>query len=126
MKIILKICRGGNFTTQNNDTVEYICGILCFYTTSSWGINFSKNVLVSFFSGSLIPIDFFPGRFGEVVKILPFASLSQNPVYIITQRVDIKTSLMYIMMSTIWLIVFSIIAKVLFKHAIKKITVQGG
>lgn len=108
------------------DTVDYICGVMCFYTTAAWGLNFSKTVFVNFFSGVLIPLSFFPGKFGKIVEALPFAGLSQNPVFILILRADLETSVKYILNSILWFIVFSILAKVLFKHAGKKVTVQGG
>ena len=108
------------------DTVNYICGVLCFYTTAAWGLNFTKNVFVNFFSGVLIPLSFFPGGFSKVAEILPFAGLSQNPVFILISRVDIETSLMFIVKDIVWFIILGLIAKILFDHASKKITVQGG
>ncbi len=108
------------------DTIDYMCGVLCFYTTAAWGLNFSKGVLVGFFSGTLIPLAFFPGKFGKIVEELPFKGLSQNPVFILTLRVDLLTSVKYIISSAIWLVIFSILGKLLFNHASKKVTVQGG
>lgn len=108
------------------DTVDYICGVCCFYTTAAWGLNFSKNVLVGFFSGVLIPLSFFPGKFGEIAQVLPFAGLSQNPVYILIMRVDLKTSIIFIANNIFWFIIFGIFAKLLFMQASKKVTVQGG
>ena len=29
-----------------NDTISYICGVLCFYTSSGWGINQAKEVII--------------------------------------------------------------------------------
>ena len=107
------------------DTIDYICGVMCFYTTAAWGLNFSKSVLVSFFSGVLIPLSFFPGKSANIVKVLPFAGLSQNPVSILTLRVDIETSVKYILNSIFWLIIFSILAKLIFNRASRKVTVQG-
>lgn len=108
------------------DTIDYICGICCFYTTAAWGLNFSKNVMVNFFSGVLIPLAFFPGKLGEIAEMLPFAGLSQNPVYILIMRVDIKTAGFIILKSVIWFIILNLAAKLLFIKASKKITVQGG
>lgn len=108
------------------DTVNYICGVLCFYTTAAWGLNFTKNVIVNFFSGVLLPLSFFPGKMAKIAEILPFAGLSQNPVFILISRVDINTSFVMIGKEIMWFIIFEIIAKILFNHASKKVTVQGG
>ena len=36
-----------------NDTIAYIFGILCFYTTSAWGLNSLKTTIIAFLSGTL-------------------------------------------------------------------------
>ncbi len=108
------------------DTIDYICGICCFYTTAAWGLNFSKNVLVNFFSGVLLPLSFFPGNLGKVAEMLPFAGLSQNPIYILVMRVDAEAAAFIILKGVIWFIILNLAAKLLFIKASKKITVQGG
>ena len=109
-----------------NDTVSYICGVLCFYTSSGWGINQAKEVIVRFLSGGLLPLDFFPGIFGVIVSYLPFAGISYYPVLILIGKVDLLTSLHYAGFSLCWLILLNMFAKLLFNHASKKITVHGG
>lgn len=109
-----------------NDTINYICGVLCFYTSSGWGINQAKDVIVSFLCGRLLPLAFFPGLFGVIIGYLPFAGISYYPVLILIGKVDLLTSIHYVGFSLSWLILLNILAKLLFNHASKKITVQGG
>lgn len=109
-----------------NDTISYICGILCFYTQSGWGINQAKEVIVSFLCGRLLPLAFFPGMFGVIISYLPFAGISYYPVLILIGKVDLLKSIHYVGFSLCWLILLNIFAKLLFNHASKKITVQGG
>ena len=108
------------------DSVNYICGILCFYTTASWGLNNLKNVIVSFLSGSLIPLAFFPGIFSNILSYSPFSGISQNPVLILMLKMDLISALKAIGLSLVWVIALELIAKLLFMKASKKITVQGG
>ena len=109
-----------------NDTISYICGVLCFYTSSGWGINQAKEVIVSFLCGRLLPLAFFPGIFGTIIGYLPFAGISYYPVLILIGKVDLLKSIHYVGFSLSWLILLNIFAKLLFNHASKKITVQGG
>lgn len=109
-----------------NDVINYIFGILCFYTSSGWGINQIKNVIVSFLSGSLLPLSFFPGVFGKILNYLPFAGMANNPVLILLMKFNIHESLSVIGLSLFWLVILEFIAFILFKHASKKITVHGG
>ena len=122
--ILFILC--GIFAMLISDTINYICGICCFYTTAAWGLNQTKTVVVNFFSGVFIPLSFFPGVFGDIASLLPFAGLTQNPVLILMQTATINEAVMYVVKNIIWFIIFEIIAKLLFIHASKKVTVQGG
>lgn len=109
-----------------NDTINYIFGILCFYTSSGWGINQIKEVLISFLAGTLIPLSFFPSQVKDIVNYLPFANMAQNPALIMLMKVDVLESLKIIGIGIIWIIILESFGMILFKHASKKITVQGG
>ena len=109
-----------------NDVLNYIFGVLCFYTSSGWGINQIKQVIVMFLSGTLVPIAFFPDAIKTIVGYLPFAGMAQNPVLILLMKVDIVNSLILIGISLFWWIVLEVFGMILFNKASKKVTVQGG
>ena len=108
------------------DCINYICGVLCFYTTAAWGMNAIKDVVLSFLGGTLIPLSFFPGVFKQIASYSPFAGLSQNPVLIFTMKMDLLSALKCIGLSVAWLVVLELLAWLLFRQASKKVTVQGG
>lgn len=109
-----------------NDTIAYIFGVLCFYTSSAWGLNSLKTTIISFLSGTLLPLAFFPPIFKDIVSYMPFAGMSQNPILILMMKYNYLDSLKVILIALAWLIALEIFAKLLFSHAIKKVTVQGG
>ena len=109
-----------------NDTIAYLFGILCFYTTSAWGLNSLKTTVISFLSGTLLPLAFFPPIFKDIVSYMPFAGMSQNPILILMMKYDYLESFKVIGISLAWLVILELFVKLLFSHAIKKVTVQGG
>lgn len=109
-----------------NDVINYIFGVLCFYTSSGWGINFIKDVIIGFLSGTLLPLTFFPDAFKVIINYLPFAGMAYNPVMIVLMKFDLVESIKVILLSIFWLIILELFAKLLFNRASKKITVQGG
>lgn len=112
--------------TMLNDVLNYIFGILCFYTTAGFGLNTIRQVIVNFLSGTLIPLSFFPGIFERIVSLMPFAGMAQNPVLIMLMKVSYLDALKLIGLSFIWLLILELLAWLLFNHASKKVTVQGG
>ena len=109
-----------------NDTIAYLFGILCFYTTSAWGLNSLKTTVISFLSGTLLPLAFFPPIFKDIVSYMPFAGMSQNPILILMMKYDYLESFKVIGIALTWLVILELFVKLLFSHAIKKVTVQGG
>ena len=112
--------------TMLNDVINYIFGILCFYTTAGFGLNTIRQVIVNFLSGTLIPLSFFPGVFEKIVSLMPFAGMAQNPVLIMLMKVSYLDALKLIGIGFIWLLILELFGWLLFNHASKKITVQGG
>ena len=108
------------------DCINYICGVLCFYTTAAWGMNAIKDVVISFLGGTLIPLSFFPNGFRQVLNYSPFAGLSQNPILILTMKMDWLWAIERIGLSLVWLVALELIAWLIFRRASRKVTVQGG
>ena len=57
---------------------------------------------------------------------MPFAGMSQNPVLILMMKYSYLDCMRVILVSFGWLVLLEIFAKLLFNHAIKIVTVQGG
>ena len=112
--------------TMLNDVINYIFGFLCFYTTAGFGLNTIRQVIVNFLSGTLIPLSFFPGIFERIVSLMPFAGMAQNPVLIMLMKVSYLDAFKLIGIGFIWLLILELFGWLLFNHASKKITVQGG
>lgn len=115
------------------DAVDYFFGVCCFYTTSAWGINLTKNVIVSFLGGAALPVSFF--KFGDVdlsvvINYLPFAGMVQNPVLALTTTYSSPVQYLHVVhtigLAIVWIIIIEVINHLFFNHAIKKVTVQGG
>lgn len=112
--------------TMLNDVINYIFGVFSFYTTAGFGLNTIRQVIINFLSGTLLPLSFFPKAFEKIVSFMPFAGMAQNPILILLMKVSYLDAIKMIGLSLIWLIILEILASLLFKHASKKITVQGG
>ena len=108
------------------DCLEYICGVLCFYTTAAWGMDQIKTTITTFLSGTLIPLSFFPDGFKQALNYSPFAGMSQNPVLILMMQNDWLWAIERIALSLVWLIALEGVAWLIFQRASRKVTVQGG
>lgn len=108
-----------------NDAISYFVGMMVFYTEHLFGLNMMRNTLQGFLGGKMIPLAYM-GAVGVVFSYTPFAFLNSVPVLTIMGKVDIVTIFIYIYIALLWIFVIELANHLIFKHAINKITVQGG
>lgn len=99
-----------------------VCGIV-FWTEKSGGLIAVATFFAYFFSGRLIPIDFFPQWLKFIVDILPYKFAIYTPISIYLDRVN---GIEQICGQAIWLIVLVIFGKMIFKTAYSKVEIAGG
>lgn len=110
----------------NMFTFEFCYSILAFYTTYFFGLNMASMVIIKFFSGALIPLTFFPDVIAKVFRILPFASMNYTPVMIYLGKMTEQEIYINILIQVVWIIFFYLLGSLMWKHAIKRLTILGG
>ena len=106
---------------------DFIVGTTCFWTLSVWGISFSKDILISFLAGALLPLQFYPDAFVRVIRFFPFPYMYNLPLTIITSPVvDISVWVKSFAVQAIWIIALYGIARAYFALSMQKLTVNGG
>jgi len=108
------------------DVIDYIFGLISFYTMASFGLNQIKEVVTNFLSGMLIPIAFFPEWMANIINYLPFVGMAQNPALIYLGKMSVNEALISIGMQILWLIILETFAHFFYLKAIKIVTIQGG
>ena len=100
--------------------------ISAFYTLSPMGIRILATSVTEFFSGSLIPVPFFPAGLQTVMNVLPFASMQNTPFLIYIGYITPAQAPGYILVQLAWLAVLLLTGLLLMRHALRRVTVQGG
>jgi ABC-2 type transport system permease protein len=99
--------------------------MLVFYTDHLFGLNMARNALQGFLGGQMIPLAYM-GALGVAFSFTPFAFMNSVPVLTIMGKLDINSILIYLGIAIIWIFIIELINHLIFKRAIRKITVQGG
>lgn len=100
-------------------------GFLAFFLKNLWGTDIIKGAVVDFLSGATIPLAFM-GGLGQVLKFLPFASLSYTPVMIYMGMYSAGQIAFYLGLQVVWLVIFAIISKLILRLAMNRLVVHGG
>lgn len=99
--------------------------MLCIYTESGWGINVVKELIVSLFSGAVIPIVFFSKMMAKIVEIMPFQAMYNIPMRLLLYDKS-ESIISLIMEQLIWCIILILLSALLWKKSRKNIIVNGG
>lgn len=108
-----------------NNAISYFIGLMVFYTDHLFGLNMARNAVQGFLGGQMVPLSYM-GVMGVVFSYTPFAFMNAIPVLTIMGKVEIKQTFVYILIALIWILIIETANKLIFKRAIKKLTVQGG
>jgi len=108
-------------------SIDYFVGIMAFYSESVWGLSITKEVVVTVFSGALIPLQFFPDAIQKILFWLPFQAIYHTPIMMITradQGLDVFLPMLLIQM--IWALTLFLLTRLFYNQAIKVLRIAGG
>ena len=108
-----------------NNAVSYFIGLMVFYTDHLFGLNMARNALQGFLGGQMVPLAYM-GAMGVAFSYTPFAFMNSVPVLTLMGKVGIKQIILYIFIAMGWILVIELVNRLIFRHAMKKLTVQGG
>ena len=104
-----------------------ICyGFMAFFFKNLWGTTLVKETVVSFLSGAIVPLAFLPAGVAAVLNLLPFASLSYTPVMIYMGKYSFAEIAFRLGLQLFWLAFMIVVSKLIWRSAVKRLSVQGG
>lgn len=106
--------------------IDYSLGILVFWVKNGLYVDLIKESLFEIFSGATIPLWFYPDFMVSISNYLPFRLIAFEPISIYLGKSSNEACLRVILLQLLWIVVFYIIEKFLWKAAQKLVFVQGG
>lgn len=106
--------------------IVYMAGLLCFWSTGSFGIVWSRIAITNLLSGAMVPLSFFPNWLEKIALYLPFQSIVHTPASIFMENVDVREAIQWIALQWIWAIALWIAGMGMWRWAVRKITIHGG
>lgn len=106
--------------------VVYLAALLCFWSTGSLGIVWTRIALTNLLSGALVPLAFFPDWLEKLALLLPFQAIIHTPTMIFLQQADTLESLRLIGIQLFWGAGLWMAGKAMWNWAIRQVTIHGG
>ncbi|WP_127533249.1 ABC transporter permease [Paenibacillus kobensis] len=106
--------------------IVYLAGLLCFWTTGAVGIVWARMAVTSLFSGSLVPLAFFPGWLEKLSLAMPFQGIVHTPAAIYMQQLTMTEALGAFAAQCAWAVALWYAGKLVWSRAVRQITIHGG
>ncbi|WP_435840825.1 ABC transporter permease [Streptomyces cinnamoneus] len=107
--------------------LRYLVALCAFWLLDGSGVNTLNGLLSIFFSGTLLPLAVFPGTFGEIVRMLPWAAMLQVPADVLLGRHGgaggVAAALGF---QAVWAVLLLAAGRSVQAVATRKVVVQGG
>ena len=105
---------------------SFIVNLTAFWLIENSGIMMIANIMLSFFSGFLLPIAFFPPALAAIARVLPFQAISGLPAQIFLGQLQGQALAQTLLLQLFWCIVMVAGGVLLLRAAVQKVVVQGG
>ena len=105
---------------------EFCFGMIAFFTTYIFGLQMVKAALLSFLTGQLIPLSFFPEVLQRVFDFLPFSSMVYAPVMIYLGKYSTGELLFVLGRQFVWILLLYLLGSLIWRKVTKRLVVLGG
>ena len=105
---------------------DWILACLTFYTTEVWGLGIMVYGIGLFLSGSLIPLVMLPPLLQTLAEMTPFAQALYIPISLLSGVTPLTEAPRLWLVQVLWLVSLLVASRLMFKAAVRKVTVQGG
>lgn len=105
---------------------NFIVGLSAFALKSITGLIQAKYYIVQICSGLLIPLAFFPDWAEQILRLLPFQTIASIPLQFYLGKIPDSEIASAFLLQLFWLVMLTILGKLLWQKALAKLTLQGG
>ncbi|MGC9536224.1 ABC transporter permease [Streptomyces sp. UG1] len=103
--------------------IRYLAALSVFWLLDGMGVSQVLMITGVFFSGIVLPLNAFPGAFGDIVQMLPWAAQIQMPADVLMGEIDPLNAFAF---QAAWAVVLLAAGRLLQTAAARRVVVQGG
>lgn len=105
---------------------RFITNSLAFWTSDARGTLYLANTVIMFFSGFIVPLNFFPPWLRGVSEVLPFRGLAHVPVNVYLGKLNGEALALAVGQQVLWLVVLVLAGRWLLSRMVRRVTLYGG
>ncbi len=105
--------------------VYFLIGLAAFWLEDTGGLTLIYSRLTMILGGMLIPLELFPDAWQQLLRLLPFSAIVYGPARIFVTG-DMNLCLFILAQQFCWILVFSLIVRIVYDVALKRVFSHGG
>lgn len=105
---------------------DFCVGMIAFFTSYIFGLLMVKKALLSFLTGQLIPLSFFPAAVQRVFDFLPFSSMVYTPVMIYLGKYTGSELTFVLARQAAWVVILYVLGSLIWRRVTRRLVVLGG
>ncbi|MCC2683566.1 MAG: antibiotic transport system permease [Paenibacillaceae bacterium] len=106
--------------------LAYLTGVAAFWLTDVRGLIVTRSTLVGILGGAYFPLELLPHSVRSVLDILPFVGTIAIPARIFAGNISGSELWISLVQQLVWAIVLWVLARIVWKRAVRRVTVNGG
>jgi ABC-2 type transport system permease protein len=106
--------------------IRFLVNLMSFWLLDYRGPTMLAMVVSHLLSGLIIPLAFFPDPFGDIARVLPFASMLMLPIDIFVGAVSGTEIAAVLALQSFWAVVLLAAGRAVLAGGTRKLVVQGG
>ncbi|MFE1950092.1 ABC transporter permease [Streptomyces sp. NPDC059524] len=103
--------------------LRYLVALSAFWLLEAGGVAQMYGISATFFCGMLLPLNVFPGTFGDVARVLPFSALLQVPADVLMGTGSVAGGWLF---QAAWAAALLGVGRLVQGVATRRVVVQGG
>lgn len=105
---------------------RFVTNSFAFWTSDARGVLYLTNTIVMFFSGFIVPLNFFPPWLAAIANALPFRGLAQAPINVYLGKMNGPDLMSFALQQIAWLVVLTLAGRFMLTRMIRRVTLAGG
>lgn len=104
--------------------LNYLIGLLAFWTTSVSSFIYMKDEIINFLSGNILPLSFFPALFIKISNFLPFQYMVYFPINAFLNE-SVPSICKGMGIQCLWILILYVIIKLVWSRGLKRYSSVG-
>lgn len=106
--------------------LSYCVSLTAFWLIDNSGLHLLINVLLTFFSGFVLPLAYFPPTLQALARVLPFQAITSLPARIFLGQIEPIAVGAALLLQLFWVLVMIGLGLAMQAAAMRKVVIQGG